>query len=384
MRILLLIGSLELGGAETQLSLLAQGLVHDGHEVHFATFSAGGPLAPSLSAAGVILHNLSWPSTSRPRSLRLVLAQLRLNSLVRQLRPDVLQAYLPLTSLMGVIAGRMAGTRCIVIGRRALASHQDRVPSAKWIDWAANRLAHAITANSEAVRADHAARDGLPLDRIKVIPNAIEPARFENNPVRRAYVRKSLGLGENEIAILCVGNLIPYKGHDDLIEALGLLSTTHQNLHLFLAGRPEAMGEKLVALAAARNVTFTLLGPRNDVPDLLQAADLFVLPSHEEGSSNALLEAVIAGVPAVATRVGGNPALLLDGVGGRLCPARDPASMAEEIACALKDADDMRLRAERARMAALVGRSIKALVDRHMALYDSVRAANKRKDTRHV
>lgn len=384
MKFFFLIGSLEVGGAETQLVLLARGLAKAGHEVHFATIAGDGPLAAPLRRSGVVVHHLLPDGQAMPRLLRRFLAQFRLMILVRRLRPDVVQAYLPLTCLMGAIAGRLAGTPCIVIGRRALATHQDRVRLGGLIDRIANGLAHAITANSEAVRQDHMRRDGLAPEQICVIPNAIEIEKFLPDPVRRQAMRQALGVDAGQTAILCVGNLIPYKGHADLIAAIGKLGLTKARLQLFLAGRPEKLGEGLAAMAAQMQVPFTLLGPRDDIPDLLQAADLFVLPSHEEGSSNALLEAIIAGVPVVATDVGGNPALLLHGDGGRLCPARDPAALADAISGSLADLEASKRQASRARAAAMAQHAPQALIARHLALYEGVLAARGKKVLSHV
>jgi glycosyltransferase involved in cell wall biosynthesis len=372
MKFLFLIGSLEVGGAEKQLVLLAQGLAAAGHEVHFACFSGDGPLASLLRESGVVLHGLIGRESRFPTLVRLTMAQLRLVMLARRLRPDVVQAYLPLTCLMAGVAGRLGRAPCIVIGRRALASHQDRSRFGAIIDRLANRLAHAITANSQAVKQDHVARDGLSSERICVIPNAINVKIFLPDPVRRNDTRRSLGLDTNQTAILCVGNLIPYKGHTDLIAALSSIETRTLRLHLFLAGRPEALGERLIALAKELGVPLTLLGPRDDIPDLLQAADLFVLPSHEEGSSNALLEAIIACVPVVATDVGGNAALLLGGRGGRLCQPRNPAALASAISEALADPEDSKARALRAQAAAMRDREPSKIVACHMALYESI------------
>jgi glycosyltransferase involved in cell wall biosynthesis len=379
MKFFFLIGSLDVGGAETQLVLLARGLAKAGHEVHFATIAGDGPLAAPLRQSGVVVHHLLPDGQAIPRLLRRFMAQFRLITLLWRLRPDVVQAYLPLTCLMGAIAGRLAGTPCIVIGRRALATHQDRVRLGGLIDRIANGLAHAITANSEAVRQDHMRRDGLSPERICVIPNAIEVEKFLPDPMRRQGMRQVLGIDAGQTAILCVGNLIPYKGHADLIAAIGKMGVTKSRLHLFLAGRREKLGEALTALAAQMQVPFTLLGPRDDIPDLLQAADLFVLPSHEEGSSNALLEAIMAGVPAVATDVGGNPALLLNGDGGWLCPPRDPVALADAIAAALADSDARTTKASLARREAVKKHDPEALIDGHMALYERVFARRGRK-----
>lgn len=373
MKFLLLVGSLEVGGAETQLSLLAKGLAAEGHEVHFATFSGNGPLGPFLRESGVTLHTLMPPGLPGILHLFTVFIVLtRLVLLSRRLRPDVLQAYLPLTCFMAALAGRITGVKRIVIGRRALGTHQDYRLSAKLIDRAANFLSHAITANAIAVQKDHARRDRIKEERIDVIANAIQADRFTPDARLRQDTREVLGVTHDDIFLLCVGNLIPYKGHADLIAALGMLPDDVPKPKLFLAGRHETLGLKLTAQAQDAAVDFTLLGPRRDIPELLQAADIFVLPSHEEGSSNALLEAVVSGTPAVATLVGGNAELLLDGTGGWLCEAQAPSTLALALSEALKNPPQGQERAEKARTAALEGRDVRALVHHHMRLYDRI------------
>lgn len=336
MRICLMIGSLDVGGAETQLCLLAKTLKANGHAVTMIVLNGQGPFRQTLRDAEVDVVELGSMRFARSKVSVLWHAY----STLRRLRPDVLLAYLPLTAFIGAVAGRMAGIRCVVIGKRALGNHQSRTLGWAKYDRIANRLAHKITANSQAVKDDTITRDGVDDDKIAVIPNAIDLARLDESHRSREELRQSFGLTDADVLLLTVGNVIPYKGHSDLLDALELLDPAQrERVHLILAGRPGDLGEELVGRAREKSVNFRLLGPRSDVSDLLRASDLFVLPSHEEGMPNALIEALATGVPAIATDVGGIPEVLEHGALGALVPARNAGYLSAAILDAVADLD---------------------------------------------
>jgi glycosyltransferase involved in cell wall biosynthesis len=182
----------------------------------------------------------------------------------------------------------------------------------KWLDWTANALSHRITANSQAVARDTEARDGYDLSRIVVIPNGLDFSRFDSVDRCRDETRNKLRLSKSDVAIAMVANLIPYKGHQELIEAFSRVGDDKSRLRLFLIGRDEGMARDLMDTARRLGVAdrIALMGQRSDVSLLLSAMDIGVLASHEEGFSNALLEKLAAGLPVVATDVGGNPEAL--------------------------------------------------------------------------
>jgi glycosyltransferase involved in cell wall biosynthesis len=138
-----------------------------------------------------------------------------------------------------------------------------------------------------------------------------------------------------------VANLIPYKGHADLLDAFGSIrEQLPQNWELWCVGRDDGIGqglkERAERLGIASHVRF--LGSRSDVPDLLLRADVGVLCSHEEGFSNAVLEAMAAGLPMVVTDVGGNAEAVVDGDTGYVVPPKDPPRLAEALLSVALDA----------------------------------------------
>jgi glycosyltransferase involved in cell wall biosynthesis len=177
-------------------------------------------------------------------------------------------------------------------------------------------------------------RAGVPPAKLVVVRNGIR----HRAPRRgRAAVRAGLGLGARDRVVLTVGRLAEQKGHRSLCRAVPAILERAPNARFLWAGDGPLEGE-LRALARRLGVdeTVRFLGRRDDVPDLLGAADLFVLPSLFEGLPLAVLEAMAAGLPVVATRAGGTAEVVDDGVTGHLVPAGDVAALADAVADLLR------------------------------------------------
>jgi glycosyltransferase involved in cell wall biosynthesis len=224
-----------------------------------------------------------------------------------------------------------------------------------------------------AVAAQLAAECGEP-EKVNIIHNGIELGSVSDTAAR-AIRRGELGIPNNAFVIVTVANLIPYKGHSDLLEALSKLEgSLSQPWRLLLVGRDEGHGAVLKAQAVALRLSDNVqwLGERRNARELLAAADIAVLPSHEEGFSNSLLEKMAAGLPVVATRVGGNVDAVVQGETGLLVPPHDPAALGRAILTLHEDAiarSSLGL-AGRKRVEQLF--SIQACVKRYLDLYDSV------------
>ena len=319
--------------------LLAEQLVSRGWEATVFALEKDGELIEKATQAGVSIVDGGYRRT-QPLSCRmasLVYAFLKLVVHLVSSRPHVVHGFLPLTNFLAAVAGRMTLRPAIVTSKRGLANHQDHSPIAKLLDRISNRLSHVVTANSSAVAEDCSRRDGYPIDRIVVIPNGLDFSIYGRANDRRAQARKELGFAEADIAIVNVANLIPYKGHYELIEAFATLSKQDDRLRLVLIGDDRgiltALRRQVESLGLEKTVRF--LGQRNDVAALLPAMDVGVMASHEEGFSNALLEKVAAGLPVVATHVGGNPKALEGMPGCVLVEPRDAGSLADGLSTVL-------------------------------------------------
>lgn len=299
-----------------------------------------GEVARALQRAGVEVVPLRFQGKlDGAGALRLLLE-------LRAFRPHVLHAHLFHANLAARLLGRLGAQRVVstvhIVERREL-------PGRELLERLTAFRDHATVCVSEAVARHAQVQLGARPERLQVIPNGIDLSRFSvaaDPAAARAAARAALGLPGQATLVGGVGRLRAQKGFPDLIDAFGRLAPEHVDLHLVLAGggEEEQALRRQVEAAGLRERTH-FLGHRDDVPQVLRALDLFVMPSHWEGFGLALTEALACGLPAVATRVDSLPDVL--GEAGVLVPARDPARLAEAIDRLLRDP------AERARLAAL-------------------------------
>ena len=373
--ILFVIGNLGLGGAERQMFTLIRELKIIGYHCHVFVLQAEGPIRELLIEEGVPIHDGAYHSVfSRGSALRaLVRAQWNLVQTIRALRPDIVHAFLPLTNFMAALAGQLLGVRLIITSRRALNTHQDRQPLWKPFDRLAYHLSHRVTVNSKAVWQDTVARDRVKGTKLALIYNGINAQRFERIERTRTQLRADLHLTEADIAIVKIGNLIPYKGHADLLQAMVFVVERHPQARLFCVGEDRGELPSLQRLAGdlgiASHVQF--LGGKEDIAPWLSAMDMAVIASHEEGFSNAVLEAMVAGLSVVATRVGGNPEALENGRLGILANPRDPVDLAKAISEVIDNFPKWRSIAKKARHHVYEKYSVAAMANAYVKLYEN-------------
>ncbi|MFM7344898.1 MAG: glycosyltransferase [Tagaea sp.] len=339
-RILVVIGALDLGGAESHLAQILPRLAQDGFEIAVHTLTGRGALAPALENSGVrVIAPPGSAAGSKSggfagRALRALRAGLSLARFMRRWRPDIVHFFLPEAYLVGAPIACAVSSARRVMSRRSLNDYQAKHPMLARFERALHGRMHAILGNSAAVTAQ-LIDEGAPPSRVHLIRNGIDLSRFES-PRPRAQMRASLGTPSDAVVIACIANLIPYKGHADLIDALAHVPPAPA-WELWCVGRDDGIGEAL--RARARGLPVKFLGTRNDVPDLLAAADVGVLASHEEGFPNAVLEAMASRLPVVGTRAGGIPEAIDDGKTGLIVPARAPAELGAALARLIAEPD---------------------------------------------
>jgi glycosyltransferase involved in cell wall biosynthesis len=189
-----------------------------------------------------------------------------------------------------------------------------------------------MIALTEAERDDHLVRGVGWKDRFAVVPSGIDLERFHRVAGIRGARPNGFGCPPEAVVVGSVGWLTEVKGHRILIEAAARVKAEHPRLHVVIVGSGN-LREELTASAAARGVgdRVHLLGERKDIPECLAAMDVFALPSLNEGMGRALVEAMAAGRPVVATRVGGVLAIVDDGRTGLLVPPGDPEALADAL-----------------------------------------------------
>ncbi len=212
---------------------------------------------------------------------------------------------------------------------------------------------------------------GVPGERIRRIPNAIDPEPF-TAPVDRGGIRAELGFGPADVVVTLVGS-IDRKGHRELTEAAAALRSYFPNARYLYVGegpRAREVAEQVSGLGPGGTVRIT--GFRRDVPAVLAASDVFCLPSYSEGLSISIMEAMAAGLPVAASRVGGNPELVVEGETGVLFEPHDPGDLADKLRKRLGDADARRTMGDAGRRRVLSEFAPEDMVRRYHELYETV------------
>jgi glycosyltransferase involved in cell wall biosynthesis len=362
---------MHVGGTERHLLHILPLLTQRGFEITVVLLEKGGLLENELRAS---VNRVLVPTRAYPRPLR-TLAQSRLiRSAVRDSGARVVHAFLSEPYLAAAAAQiTLPSPRpALVHGRRSLSFYSKRHRLGQKAEIAAHGLASALVGNSEAVIQELAKEAGS-MDKVCLIPNGI-PFGEEIVDAQRQAARQTFGLPTGAFVMTMVANLHVYKGHADLIAALKeIRESLPQPWRLLLVGRDgqdgerERLGRMVRDAGLTDNIVFAGEWPGSREP--YEAADMGLLVSHTEGFSNSLIEGMAAGLPMVATAVGGNVDAIEDGVTGYLVPPSAPHEIAQAI---LSLAQMPRMRAklgQAARAVALERYSLQRCVDRYETLW---------------
>jgi L-malate glycosyltransferase len=362
--VVLMIGQLGMGGTEKQVVLLARGLRERGIDISvWVLFSDTETWhTDTLRRAGIQVVDVGlYPYRNLCRAGQNLA---RLGGMIMRLRrerPDIVHAFLFHSYVTGVPAARIARIPVFVAGRRSLGFFKEGRPVALAAERLTTRFTDLIIANAEAVAEDTKRRERVDDDKVEVVYNGLPEQAFA--PVPPTLVETA-----NPV-VLCVANLKRYKGHRYLLEALSHLQANGRPCTLLLAGEgPER--QPLERQAARLRIDVRFLGRCQDVRPLLARADVVAHPSLQEGMSNAVMEAMAAGRPIVATNVGGTPELLSGR--GLLVPADDPVALGRAIERVLADHGLAARLGEAARDWSHEHLSAAVMVDRHIQIYSGL------------
>jgi glycosyltransferase involved in cell wall biosynthesis len=322
-RVLHVITSLGIGGAERLVVSAANGLPSARFAQAICVLTERGPLAAEVEAAGIPVFCVGeYPGLRHP------IAFARLVRTIRACRPTIVHTHLQSANLYGRVAARLAAVPIVIATEHNVYTHKARryVAVERWLA----RMTDALVAVSGEVRDFLGDQLGIAASTIKVVPNGV--AVRAPSAERVAAVRALLG-ARRDVTIGTIASLTPKKGHPYLLRAMARLRDRGLACTLILAGegperpRLEALTE---SLGLAGRVHF--LGMVPHAADVLPAIDVFVLPSLIEGLPLALLEAMLTGSAVVATTVGGVPEVVKSGVNGLLVPPADETALADAIA----------------------------------------------------
>jgi len=315
--VLLMGDTLNFGGTEGQFVEVACGLDRTRWELDVACIRAEGPLRTKLETAGIQAWSCGRGSFKSPRLLGAIRA---LSSRLRARKVRIVHSFDFYSNVLGVPAARMAGVPVVIASQRDLGNL--RPPLQQRLQRAMLSLATHVLVNSRAIAdrlaGSRAARSG----HLSVIHNGVDLSRFGPPP---ASVRREPG-----ITVTVLANLRPEKGILQIVAAAAAVRQASPETRVDIWGEGPLRGE---AEARIRSLGLSecvrLRGSTRTPEDVLRRSDIFVLPSLSEASSNVLLEAMATGLPVVATRIGGTPALVGDAA--VLVPPGDPAALASAL-----------------------------------------------------
>lgn len=333
-KVFYLLDSLNVGGTETQAVELALRMPPSEYEITLGCLTAKGPLLERLQGSAVRVEEFHPKGgLDSPAGFY---EMLRLARRLRRERFDVMHAHDLWSNLMGVPAARLARVPAVISSQRDL-SHFDWYRGLKRKALRKiQAMSSVLLANATPIRDALVAEDGFPAARLRVIHNGVDTSRLQRG--RRDRGRLFPGVGNGKLVVL-VGNMhSDVKGHPWLIEAAPAVLEEFPDTRFILAGDGEArkVFEQQVR-EHGLGESFMFLGGRSDIPDILASCDIGVLPSRAEGLSNAVLEYMAAGLPTIASRVGGNPELVRDGITGLLVPPQDSQALEVALLQLLRD-----------------------------------------------
>lgn len=371
---------MSLGGAERHVADVASGLRRRGWQPSIFVFSRSGPLLSKLEEDGVPVFGPK-PSELRDRWLgkrfsawvALLQGSALLIVTLLRCRNTVVHFFLPEAYIVGGISAYLVGAHPRIMSRRSLNRYQITHPYFRSLERFLHPRMDLLVGNSLAVIRELEA-ESQRRSRIRLIYNGIDVSRAQG--VNDESIRHELGLDASSgLVFVIVANLIAYKGHSDLLFALaGIKKQLPDGWSLLCVGRDDGILSSLQnqaqTLGIAANVRW--LGMRMDVYDCFAVADIAISSSHEEGFSNAVLEAMMAKLPMVVTDVGGNSEVVVDGVTGYIVPAHSPQELGAALLKLVAD-DNRGEMGKRGWQRVTEHFSMKACLDQYEAIYEESR-----------
>ena len=330
LKIVHLVTSLEVGGAQHNMLLGLPRLDRDRYEHHIVSIMNRMQMRQQFLKAGIRVHTLGL---SHKTDLAVAL---RLRSLLKQLRPDILHTYLIHGNVLGRIVGRLVGVP-VIIGSELTIGQAGRL--GRLVTKLTNPLTDAVEVNSETGGKAVVADLGVRPEKVEVVLPGLDLEVFGRSEGRTS-VRAELGIENEQHLVLYIGRLRPVKGVDYGIKAFAQALIAQPDMHMALAGEGEQRQhlENLTAeLGISEKVSF--LGVRNDLANVLSAADSVLMPSLTEGFPRVAIEAMASSKPVIVTRVGGTPEAIIDEQTGILVQPKDIDAMASAITRLVADPD---------------------------------------------
>lgn len=326
--------SLHYGGKENGVVNLVNGLDPAIFESYIFTYVRGGALAKRVDPARCRVVELGDKLGGDYR------LYFKLARAFRRYRIHIAHTHSWATTMEGILGARLARVPIIIHGEHGTIKTDTRlhIHIQRWL-W---RTTDQVLAVSEMLRENLHKNFNFPQERIRVVANGVDLARFDLAHHGVDY-KARLGLPANALTVGAIGRVVPVKAYPIFLQAAKLVCQEIPQAHFVIVGDGPQLDE-LVNLAEEYAITprVHFLGARKDVPEILRGLEVYVLSSESEGMSNTILEAMASGRPVVATAVGGNPELVVDGETGLLVPPNNPHAMAAAITKLLRAPEQRR------------------------------------------
>jgi glycosyltransferase involved in cell wall biosynthesis len=332
-KLLKMLTSFHIGGTERQVVNLALGIDPSRFDLHLACLRCSGSLLGELKSLQVPRPEFRIGRFYNPRTFW---QGMRLAQYIRKNRIQIVHSYGFYSNVFTVPTAWLAGKSFVIASIRD--TGDVLTPVQRRVQRMVCRLADCVLVNADAIR-DKLIEEGYAQAKIVVIRNGITLPKFAKRQ-RNSLLRQELALPLSAPLVVVFSRLNQMKGIQYFLDAAVILAQGFPDVRFLVVGDGESrkeLEEYACRLGLGQRTVFT--GFRSDVPELLAEAAVSVLPSLSEGLSNSLLESMASGVPVVATRVGGNPEVIEDGVTGLLVPPRDSAALAAAVARVLEDKD---------------------------------------------
>ena len=336
-----LISTLQIGGAERQVVELVTRLNRQVFDPKLYCLSGGGPLEAYLRQfpvdVAVFRANALGAASRLARGVRKFRA---LRRYLQQEQPDIVHCYMFSPSIYGGFASQGRHRPGLITNRRFLGLFKDGRPHYQVIENWVNRFTDQVVVNAEALKQDVLRRERIAAERVQVIYNGVDLHKFQPvaaNAAGRAALKIRWGIPATAPVIGIVANLRPCKGHQDFLRAAARLHPQYPAARFVCIGQDRGIQPELERFCRQtglqEHVVFT--GQIEDVADVLPLLDVQVSASYEEGVSNAILEGMACAKPVVATAVGGTPEAVVHEETGVLIPPHAPDALAQAIAALL-------------------------------------------------
>lgn len=349
-RLLKVLTLFNFGGTETQVVNLTRNIDRERYDLRFACLRKWGPFLKEIEQRDIPVEEFGITSLYKPHTLRQLF---RLARYMRKHRIQIAHSYNFYANMLTVPAAKLAGVPVVIASIRDCGVYL--TPKQKLVNKFVCSMADKILVNAVAIK-DWLLEQGYPEHKIDIIRNGIDMTPYNecrNNLNQTTNsIREEFGIASSAPIVVMLSRLNRLKGVNEFLFAAAEVTKSHPDVKFMI------VGEKLAArkgsfgkderyhqelkylvdrLGLNEQVIFT--GYRSDTPAILSEANVSVLPSHNEGLSNTLIESLAAGVPIVTTRVGGNPEIVEHGVNGLLVPVKSPEPLAQAIKQILENPD---------------------------------------------